>query len=55
MHKKVLIVDDIGFIVEFEEMVIESLSKELNINIEVDTSNTLTQALEKIQENNKLF
>lgn len=52
MNKKVLVVDDIGFIVEFEEMVIGQLAKELGIVIEVDTANTLIDSLNKIENNN---
>ncbi len=51
MKKKILVVDDIDFIVEFEVMVIESLANELEINIEVDTANTLSDALKKVKEN----
>ncbi len=51
MTKKVLIVDDIGFIVEFEKMVIESLSKELKITIDVDVANTVYDANAKVEEN----
>ncbi len=51
MHKKVLIVDDLGFIVDFEEMVIQSLAKELDITIEVHTANTVLDAVNKIEEN----
>jgi len=52
MVKNLLIVDDIGFIVEFEKMVLESLSKELNITINVDVSNTVLDAISKVEAKN---
>ncbi len=51
MNKRVLIVDDIDFIVEFEEKVIASLSKELSVRIQVDSANSVEKALAKIAEN----
>jgi len=51
MNKRILIVDDIDFIVEFEEKVISSLAKELSVNIKVDSANTVAKALEKIAQN----
>ena len=51
MNKKILIVDDIDFIVEFEEKVIQTLAKELGIEIEVDSANTVMDANQKISEN----
>ncbi len=48
MNKRMLIVDDIDFIVEFEGKVIDALAKELNIKIIVDVANTVSEALEKI-------
>ncbi|MEN8146610.1 MAG: response regulator [Campylobacterota bacterium] len=48
MNKRMLIVDDIDFIVEFEGKVIDALAKELNIKITVDVANTVSEALEKI-------
>ena len=50
MNKRMLIVDDIDFIVEFEGKVIDALAKELNIKIKVDVANTVSEALEKIRE-----
>lgn len=52
MNKRILLVDDIDFIVEFEEKVINTLAKELSIKIEVDLANSVEKALEKIGENN---
>ena len=51
MSKRILLVDDIDFIVEFEEKVINSLAKELSIKINVDSVNSVEKALEKIAEN----
>ena len=51
MNKRMLIVDDIDFIVEFEGKVIDALAKELNIKIKVDVANTVSEALEKIGAN----
>lgn len=52
MSKSILLVDDIDFIVEFEEKVISSLAKELKIKINVDSVNSVSAALEKIANNN---
>ena len=51
MNKRILIVDDIDFIIEFEEKVIESLSKELSIKIQVDSANNVQEALANIDKN----
>jgi CheY-like chemotaxis protein len=51
MNKRILIVDDIDFIVEFEEKVISSLAKELSVSIKVDAANSVATALEKISQN----
>jgi len=44
MRKSVLLVDDIEFILEFEERVIESLEAELKIPIEVDKATSVKEA-----------
>ncbi len=51
MKKRVLIVDDIDFIIEFEKEVIASLGKELPVKIEVDSAGSVKEALAKIEEN----
>lgn len=51
MKKRILIVDDVEFNIEFEEKVIKSLSDELNIDIKIDTALNLGDALEKIALN----
>lgn len=51
MDKKILIVDDINFIVDFEKTVLDSLSQELDIKIKVDVANTVTDAIRMINGN----
>ncbi len=55
MKKKVLIVDDVEFNIEFEEKVIRSLVDELDIDIEIDIDSvyTVKEALDKIAENDR--
>lgn len=55
MKKKVLIVDDVEFNIEFEEKVIRSLIEELDrdIEIEIDSVYTVKEALNKIAENDR--
>ena len=50
-NKRILIVDDVEFNIEFEDKVIKSLCKEKGINIEIDTAFTVEEALDKIAEN----
>lgn len=50
MSKRILIVDDIDFIIEFEEKVIDSLSKELSTKIQVDSANNVKDALANIEK-----
>ncbi len=50
MSKRILIVDDIDFIIEFEEKVIDSLSKELSTRIQVDSANNVKDALANIEK-----
>jgi CheY-like chemotaxis protein len=49
MVKKVLIVDDIEFIIKFEENILNLLSKEASVEIEVDSANSVKEALAKIK------
>ena len=49
MSKRILIVDDIDFILEFESKVIESLSKEVHQPIKVDAANSVGEALKMIE------
>lgn len=50
MSKRILIVDDIDFIIEFETKVIDSLAKEISQKIVVDTANSVSEAQKKIEE-----
>ena len=50
MSKRILIVDDIDFIIEFEEKVIDSLSKDLSMKIQVDKANNVKDALANIEK-----
>lgn len=50
MVKRVLIVDDINFNIEFEEKVIKSLMNDLDIDIKIDTAYTVNEALNMIAE-----
>ncbi len=45
MSKRVLLVDDIDFILEFEEKVIQSLEKETGVPIRIDKANTVAEAI----------
>jgi len=51
MQKSVLLVDDIAFILEFEEKVIESLEKELGIPIHIDKANSVGEARQLLERN----
>ena len=49
MDKSILLVDDIAFILEFEEKVIESLEKELGIPIRVDKADSVGTARQLLE------
>jgi len=49
--KKVLIVDDFAYNLEFEEKVILSLMKEYHIKIQIDTAMNVYEAVKMIKEN----
>jgi CheY-like chemotaxis protein len=51
MQKSILLVDDIAFILEFEEKVIESLEAELKIPIRVDKASSVKEAGELLATN----
>ncbi|MEN8146961.1 MAG: response regulator [Campylobacterota bacterium] len=44
MSKRVLIVDDIDLILDFEEKVIESVKSDIGLSIVIDKANTVTEA-----------
>ena len=48
MSKRILIVDDIDFILEFEEKVVQSLAKELRVEIVVDAVKSVEEAQQMI-------
>ena len=50
MQKKILIVDDVEFIIKFEENILNTLSKELSIEILIHTANTVKEAIEKLSD-----
>lgn len=49
--KKVLLVDDVNFLLEFETAVIKQLSKETGTTINVEEASSIQKALQKISEN----
>ncbi|WP_294951296.1 response regulator [Sulfurovum sp.] len=51
MVRRVLIVDDFEYNLEFEEKVIKSLTKEGNVSIHVDVALNVAEALTKISQN----
>ena len=51
MKKRVLIVDDIAFNIEFEKKVIKSLMDELELDIEIDAAYSVEEAIGMIDEN----
>ncbi len=51
MIKRVLLVDDVEFNIEFENNVIKSFIKETGLDIEVDVAFTVEEALKKIKDN----
>jgi len=53
MEKRILIVDDVEFNIEFEGKVIKSLMDELGIDIQIDTAYTVEEALSNIAENER--
>ncbi len=51
MKKRILIVDDIEFNIEFEEKIIGSLMEEAGIEFHVDTASTVAEAVNYIMGN----
>jgi len=51
MIKKILLVDDINFIVKFQEEILSSLSKELQLPFQIHTANDVQEALAYIEQN----
>ncbi len=53
MKKRVLIVDDVEFNIEFENKVIRSLMDEAGIDIQIDVAYTVHEALDQISKNDR--
>ena len=53
MKKRVLIVDDVEFNIEFEDKVIRSLMDKLGIDIQIDVAYTVEEALNQITINDR--
>jgi len=51
MKKRVLLIDDVEFNLEFENSVIKTFIEETGIIIEVDIASTVKEGLEKIEKN----
>ena len=51
MAKTILIVDDVGFNIEFESKLIENIIKETGIPMKVDEAHTVEEALKMIDSN----
>ena len=51
MAKTILIVDDVGFNIEFETKLIENIIKETGIPMKVDEAHTIEEALKMIDSN----
>jgi len=53
MEKKILIVDDVEFNIEFQKEMIGSLIDNVDVDIQIDTAHTVSDALDLIAENDK--
>ncbi len=51
MSKRILIVDDVDFNIEFEAKLIRSLMADRNVDVEIDTADSVAMAMEKIEKN----
>ncbi len=52
MEKKILIVDDVRFNIEFETKLIENIIEETGISMKVDEAHTIEEALKVIDDKN---
>jgi len=50
-RKRILLVDDVEFNIEFETKVIQAIIKETDLDIDVDTASSVEEALDKITKN----
>jgi CheY-like chemotaxis protein len=53
MEKRILLVDDVEFNIEFEDKVIRSFMEEVGIDIQIDVAYTVEDALKQIAENER--
>ena len=53
MDKRILIVDDVEFNIEFQKKVIKSLMDKIGVNIQIDTANAVEESLSLIVENDR--
>ncbi len=53
MKKRVLIVDDVEFNIEYEKEIICSLADEMKVDIQIDIAYTVKDALSQISENDR--
>ena len=53
MDKRILIVDDVEFNIEFAKKMIKSLMDEVGVTIQIDTANAVEEALNLITENDR--
>ena len=53
MKKRILIVDDVEFNIEFEDKVIHSLMDEVGVDIQIDVAYTVKEALDQINNNDR--
>ena len=51
MDKRILIVDDVEFNIEFQKKVIKSLMDDIGATIQINTANTVEESLSLIAEN----
>ena len=53
MEKRILIVDDVEFNIEFQKKMIGSIIDDVNVDIQIETAHTVSDALDLIAENDK--
>ncbi len=53
MKKKILLVDDVEFNIEFEVEIIKSMMAEANVDIQIDIARSVGEALHQISKNDR--
>ena len=53
MEKRILIVDDVEFNIEFQKEMIGSIIDDVDVDIQIETAHTVSDALDLIAENDK--